>query len=679
MNGTNNAKKWDGSLLNTDNTDGHRTAGDLVADLGAPFAELNTGTSLDASSWYQYKIAYYDGSTYKYSSAKSNPILTGATVHNVTLTDIPLGPSGTTYRYLYRTVGLATRANVVASTAYYCIGTISNNTTLTINDSMADATALLDQAPTWATVSAGTDVTPPKAKYSLINKERLFIANDPSGTSYGKSTVYWSKALLPEYFDFNTDYELIRPDDGDEINFIKNLYGIITVGKTRTISKLYTDITTSGTTTTFSVTPSDPFSFIGCISPFSAANSILGILYLGRNGLYNFNGQNSLLISDVITDKIKDILETSFDDVIGFFNKNAYIFSYTSSASGASTNDKTIVFDITRDSYVEDSEGFDSFTSFDSGDDSGLLYSGSSESDGSVWAQGDSFSILNYRYKSQLEDGTYDSIYVGGDESDPWMILGNPLSWNDEGTETWAGSGDKTWMIEDLTGEWWSPIFQINAVQLDKLYWNESLGQYGNVTFAIRTGATSAAVSAAAWSSEFTLPSGSDISTLTANTYIQLRASLSSTVYTEGPMIFLEDSFAIKLTYKKSGTNAETSYLSLWQGGMTKMGNDYPKRIKEIQVFYEGTAGTMTFSFDNSEGVSRSFTIDLSILPSDSSTDSYFGTNENKIFTYIVPFNVTSTGRQFQYKISEEGTDNWKVHRVVVRYDTNPYVTFGGG
>ena len=52
--------KYDGCTSFTANTDGHRTAGLGCAQLGAPFAELNTGANLDSSSWYQYKVAFYD-------------------------------------------------------------------------------------------------------------------------------------------------------------------------------------------------------------------------------------------------------------------------------------------------------------------------------------------------------------------------------------------------------------------------------------------------------------------------------------------------------------------------------------------------------------------------------------------------------------------------------------------
>lgn len=671
MNGTNNAKKWDGKTQ-TDGEDGARTANDLVADLGAPFAELNTGTNLDASSWYQYKVAFYDGSNYTYSDARSNPILTpDETIYDMTLTDIPLGPSGTTTRYIYRTEGKASRADVIAETDFKKVATISDNTTTTYNDSMTDATWSSDAAPTWATVSAGAEVTPPKGKLAAINKERLFIANDPSGVESGKSTIYYSPVLKPDYFYTATDYDIIRADDGDEITFILNLLGTLTVGKTRTISKYYT----AGDTADWSI--SDPFSFIGCVAPFSAVNGISGIIYLGRYGIYNFNGQSSELISDVVSDRVRDILETSQEDAVGAYHDNSYYLAYTSAESGASSNDKVLLFNLTRDSYVEDLMSIDSFAAFDSGDDAGVLYSGSSEVDGSIYAHSDAFSKLSYRYLSQIQGGTQDSVYVGGTEQSPVITLGDNDTWADE-TDTWADLTNETWLMASQTGYWYSPIVQINASELDKLYWNESLGASGNVTFAVRTGASSAAVSAASWSSELSLPSGSDISGVTANSYIQLRATLTTTSWSQTPILFVSDSFMIKVTYKKSGSASEPAYLSFLKGGYVNMGTENPKRIKEVQVYYSGDSGTLGFYYTDDDGLERSFDIDLSVSPSDSTSDSYFGTDDNKIFVHIPSFEDQPVSRNWQFMFSEVGTEEWKVKRAVVRVERLPYVTFQG-
>lgn len=669
MNGVDNAKKWDGKTATTA-ADGSRTAGDLVADLGAPFAELNTGVDLDPSAYYQYKIAFFDADTgiYTYSNARSNPIRTDSAIYNITLTDIPLGPAGVDKRIIYRTEGQPTRAAVVATNSFYKVAVIENNTTVTHDDAIYDSTILADPVPTWATASAGTEVTPPKAKFAQINQDRLFIANDPSGVESGKSTVYWSAVLNPDYFNFNVDYELIRPDDGDEITFLKNLLGTLTIGKTRTISKFYT----TGSSSSWSI--SDPYSFIGCDAPWTAVNGVSGIIYVGKYGIYNFSGQTSELISDVVTDKVRDIRETSRGDAVGIYHDNSYYLAYNSKAGGNANNDQVLIFDITRNSYVADTIHVDSFTDLDSGDDAGILYSGSSEVDGSIYAHDSSFSRLVYRYKSQFDSGTASSTYVGGTEDSPTLTLGDNSTWADSGTATWADSGETTWLMDSKTGTWTSPLIQVNAATLDKLYWNESLGANGNVTWALSTGDTAGTMSA--FSSEFTDPTGSDISGVAGKVYIRLRASLSTTSWSETPSVYLRDGFLVRLTYKKSGSVKEPTFLSSWQGGKTKLGTESPKRIKEIQVFYTGTSGTLTVDYTNESGETFSFDIDLSVNPNDSSTDSYFGTNEDKIFVYIPEFTSQPTGRIWQFKVSDSSTENWKVKRAVVRFEQLPYVTY---
>jgi hypothetical protein len=288
-----------------------------------------------------------------------------------------------------------------------------------------------------------------------------------------------------------------------------------------------------------------------------------------------------------------------------------------------------------------------------------------------------SFNTLNYRYESQMVDGTLYSANIGGEENDPILTLGSNATWADE-TITWENSGSETWMMDSLTGEWWSPIVQINASALDKIYWNESLGNYGNVTFSVRTGATTGAVEAASWSSAFTDPTGSDISAITGNVYVQLKASLSSTVYNETPVVFLENSYVIKMSYKKSGAGAEPAYVSIWAGGRTDFGSESQKRIKDIQVFYTGTEGILTTYYTDDNGVTRSYDIDLSVDPSSSSKDQYFGTVNNKIFVYVPPFNDQPIIRDVVFKFSDNGTETWKIRRMVARIEVLPYTVRQG-
>ena len=665
MNGFDRAIKYDGSILVTDNTDGHRTANELCAQLGAPFAELNTGANLDASSWYMYKIAFYNGTTYSYSNAKSNPIKTGATVRDITLTDIPLGPAGTTQRIIYRTVGDASQAAVEADASYYQVATIADNTTTTYNDAVDDTTLLADAAPTRATVEAGTNVTPPLGAIATIHDERLFIG----GNKTTQSDISWSDILNPDHYR-PVDFLEIRADDGDAVTFLKEHLGIMTIGKTNTIQKIYTE----GPPEAWIV--SAPFSFIGNISIYSAVNTPRGIVYLGLGGLYVFNGQSSSLLSDAVTPAIKDILVTNFAEVAGFYFKNEYHMAYASTNAGGTTNDRVLVYDFVRDAFSIDTKEINTFTAFDSGSDFGVLYLGSSDTDGKVWADEGSPPLLIKRTKTEFNSGTFDDARVyGDDENSPTM----ELSWD---TTIDAAVGTINAQVGDINrpdtdGTWTSPVYQINASALDLIYWNESLGSTGDVTFQIRSGATATVDGSwSAYSSTLTNPNGGDISGITANDYIQIKINLSTTDIDFTPTLFVTDGFLFKLTYIKAGATPETDVLSVWQSGWKDFGvQGYKKFIHRIKVFYTGTTGTITFNYQNDENdVDNSFTIDLSKSAGQSDVDGnkYTGDSTNKIFTFFPPANSLTIqspiGQYFMFNISETGEDDWTINRIECIY-----------
>ena len=662
VNGYDNALKYDGSVSVTDNTDGHRTAENLCADLGAPFAELNTGANLDASSWYQYKVAFYDGSAYTYNTSRSNAIKTGAAVQDITLTDIPIGPSGTTHRYVYRTLGNASKAAVEADNTFYKIATIADNSTRTIDDDMTDDVADNDAAPTWATVAAGSDSTPPKGAFCRIHKQRLFI----TGNTTDKSDIYWSDEYNPDWFD-PLDYEQIRPDDGDEITFLAEQGGILVVGKTNTIQLYYTDLASED-----DWYPSNPFSFVGCPAPYTVADTPLGVFYLARKGLYRYTGQGSQFISDAVTPEINDISQTNIEKCFGFFFKNQYHLAYTSTESGASENDRVLVYDLIRDAYTVDTQNVNCFTALSSGTDFGVLYSGSSIADGKVWAHEASPSTLIVRYKSQFDDGTWDDARVYNTEERPIVELAWDCTidgWSAELTSKGLGTtiDDMPGIIDrpDTDGTWTSPSYLVNAGVLDKLYWNEELGSYGDVTFQIRTNSTPI-MTGIAWSAAFTNPNGDDISGETADTYLQLRANLSTTDIDYTPNLIYADGYVIKTTYFSTSSTYETDMLSSWDSGWKDLGTQGQKAwIQRIKVFYQGTEGTLTFTYKNEEGdVENSFDIDLSIDPpfdaDDDGTLDYMGVGDKKVFIHYPPGNTDdqaeSIGQLWRFLIDDAKT-----------------------
>lgn len=682
--GTDRAIKWDGNLVTTANTVGARTAGYMATQLGAAFAQQYTGTDLQASKWYQYKIAYYDGEVYKFSNARSNPLETGSSVQDISLSDIPLGAIGTTSRLIYRTLGDSSATTVQSDNTFYLVGTIADNSTRTYNDTSSDSSISSGggATPYWATVSGGIESTPPFALLACIHQEYLFFANDPSGTPYGKSTVYWSSVFNPDYFTTATDYDLIRADDGDQVTSISNYLSILTISKENSWQKLYTN-----TAAPSGWTISDPFDPYGCIAPYSSVVGTGGIYYLSRNGLRTFNGQASSLISDVVTDKINDIQPSNLNEVVAAFQNNQYFMAYTSQSGGAANNDTVLVLDLTRNAYAEDSESISSFQVFGSGTDTGIIYSGSSNADGSVWAHSQGYYTLIQRYKSDLDAGMYSHTQSNGTEQDPYLSLGSEETWATDTSGAWDADSS-TWLVEASPGTWISPLIEIDASKYQKLYWNANLGSTGGITFAIRGAATSGGVSSASWSSEYSLGAGSDLSALTAYPFIQLRATLSTTDFTQTPVVFLDNDYLIQLQYYKAGLTTETSIPSFLQTGYTDLGlpiNPYYPHpqglniIKEIQVHYTGTVGTMTIGVvDDDNKVNLSFPIDLSVNPTatGSAAQQYYGTSNDKVYDYIIPINDNVVGRKFKFTVTENGNADWQIRKISVRFDKSPYVVY---
>jgi len=673
-----NLLKWDGEVTTTANTDGSRTAGYLCAELGAPFAEQNTGANLTASKWYAYQIAYYNSTTSLYSNSytSSNTLLTGSSVQDIALTEIPIGASGTTDRVIYRTEGYASRALLKAALVaeeLYKVDELNDNTTVIFADTVADATLDNDVAPTWTTASAGTDVSPPTGKYGAIVDQRLFIA----GNDTYKSDIYYSEQLFPDIFKTGTDYEQVRPDDGDVITFIKTLLGILRVGKTNSIQSFYT----KGAVGAWYI--SDPFTSVGCPAPYTAIVTPKGLFYLSWDNIYNFNGQYANPISEGVTNNIRDISKVNIGECVASYLGNEYRLSYVSDASGGTINNRVLIYDIIKDAYVEDILYVNCYATFNSGTDSYVLYSGSSDTDGYVLAYSTGTDLLNIDTKSELDSGTKDDTHSYGTESSPKLDLGwdcTIAGWLAE-LQTKNASINTIANIEtylpaaviarpDTDGNWISPVFQVNAGSFNKLYWNEML-EDGDVTFQIRTGdVTPVDGTWTSWTTTaYTDPLGSDISAETAGIYIQIKASFSTTDIDTSPYLYFDNGFVMKIDYLKGGSVYETSIVSIWEGGFTDFDiPSFKNNIQRIKIFYTGTLGTLNIAYTNDEGsFSNSFDIDLSIAPD--AEVGYTGLGDYKVYTHIPGTTEDTKGQFYKFKITESGITEWDVSRIEVMFD----------
>ena len=366
-----------------------------------------------------------------------------------------------------------------------------------------------------------------------------------------------------------------------------------------------------------------------------------------------------------------------------FFN-NTYYLAYTSSKSGATTNNRVLVYEMVRDAYSIDTKEINCFCKFDSGSDFGTLYSGSSATDGYVYAHEFNPDILTIRYKSEFDDGTFDDMRSTETEKNPEMELAwdctidgwlaelqgkdaNINTIND--IETYLT--DATIDRPDKNGTWTSPVYKIDASDLDQIYWNEKLGTYGDITMSYRA-CDDSACSGEDWETAVTDPTGSDISALSGDTYFQVRANFSTTNTSYSPTTYYDDGYVIKVTYSKSGSSAETAIPTEWSSGWLNFGvAGHKKWIKRIKIFYEGTSGTLNINYKGDESdIDDTFTIDLSINPDDE--DYYTGSGIYKVYTYYTPGNTEDTpssiSQLFKFDITEGGITGWSILRLEVMY-----------
>jgi hypothetical protein len=611
--------------------------------LGTALA-TDAGSGAGPNGTYHYKVSFYTSSYNVAFNVASNALV--VVDNDVNLTMIPIAP--TTYggetvtgRKVYR------HAN--GASTYYLLsnGTIANNTATTLTDSDADGELSATEYSTTYTC------TPPKFKLLLIHYNRLFGANDPSAPS----RLYYSYDGSADYFLPTDYYRNIRPDDGDQITFILTWLGKLTWGKENSIGFVYTD----GATPLTDWDTSDPFTKIGCKAMYTAKVTPIGIIYLGSDGLYKFSGQYSQLISDAVTPEIKDIAETNIANCWSEYHKSIYYMAYTSKAVGGATNNRVLLFDLLSNAYSKDTINANSFCTFGSGTDWDILYYGSS-TDGKVYAyQSQAYEIMHGRHSDfggTFTNARYIPTTVGGDSDSPIIEIARTTAINDmSGTiNAQTGTIDRS----SLTGNYTSQALNVGASSYNKAYWNPSLISSGDaITLAIRSATTEAGLTGN-YSSEFSTPSGSDISGETANTWLQYRVSMTTDAYTHSPTLVKANNYNVKISYNKEGSVGETTVPLHYKSGWTDLG--YPGRkkvLKKLYSLHQGTSGTLILKITNLEGDSDTFEINLASNPD--SYEEYFTTGK-------------FLGTLFNLEILNSDLNNLDIDKVGVIFDLEPLV-----
>lgn len=652
-NGTDSCQRWSGS----GNT---KVMGVAIPGSGTTAASGGAGNL--ANGAYDYKIVFlYDGLQESNGQDTATSFTVSGGAKNVDLSSIPTGAAdqGVTKRRIYRTKA--------GGGTYFRVATISDNTTTTYTDTTADGS--LD-----TTLKIPTDhFSPPAFKYITIHKERIF------GVKKNSSDLYFSKieagVSLPDVFDTTNNVISVSPDDGDIIQAIEEgPDGILTIFKRNSVRKLFV-----GTAPPEEWEVSAIFDPHGVVSPYSTARSPQGIIYFSRTGLDKrsiriFNGQSSQDISERIQPTLVDISRTLIENIVGNYHDEKYRMTYADRTTGAVENNRILIYDFERDAYSKDLKNVNAFIPWDGAGDQGQLYTGDS-GDGFIYLEDSKTSDLFIKLLSQVSGGTFTQTVSGGTETAATITLIQSEIADDPGTQTWSqlsgtanqwnkhGSEISTWWP---SGQWVSPVYEINAINLVSLYWTETVAGNNKVQFWIRTGDSSAVTTAATWNGPYTTPGGSTISAVSAGQYIQLKAQL----YTKDTAAVVTPKLSRSTSADPNdyviwvsaglGVPAETTTKFVWETGNYDYGNDtVRKRWRNLNAFHESgqpAADTYAIYYSVDGGAESSFTVDMNV-------------DTTKSVKY---FPITVIGRRLKLRVEEISDDTFEFKNLQISFSFLP-------
>jgi hypothetical protein len=388
-------------------------------ELGSCKAVLGTGAgNLDPSATYYYAISF-DSDTVN-SGAVSNTVTTDGSNQQIELTNIPLGPVGTTNRKIWRTNG--------DGSTLFLIDEIINNTQTTYTDNIADTDTTVLTTGTRGDPFASVTDSIPLGSILKIHRERLFISGDPTYPN----KIYYSAVYLPHYILQNTndDFMEISPEDNDEIMGIPIQLGVMICIKKNTIRKIHVTNPQSG------ADPStwyadDPISFLGSPAQWSITQTPRGIIFLGWDHWYTYDGSGVKIIIDEFD--TKEILSATYSDVVGFWHKGIFLAAYSDITIAAQYHNRIMRYNFKREALAIDFwtsstvAGANCFAAKTGDDETGELYFGDSLN-GLVVKDKESEEAYRLRTKTEANAGGQTDVFIGGTENSPYIEIGDIAS-----------------------------------------------------------------------------------------------------------------------------------------------------------------------------------------------------------------------------------------------------------
>ncbi len=648
----------------------------------APTLAIGAATGLTGA--YYYKVSYeIDG--YQEGNASVSSSVINPSNEKVTVT-VPLGTFAVaanyrvTKRILYRTAaGGSIFYRHVAGTA-----ALADTTTATYTDSTADSA--LD-----TTITAPTDYgVPASYKHACLHKSRFFLARNATYKSRLIFSDIRSGIAYPDVFPANNYYDILK-DNGEELTFIgEDNFGQLIVMKPSAIIKINTDtddpVGWSGMNSVISIN--------GCVGPYSAVKTSIGLIYLSRFGEFKkrlmvWNGASSQPIFEELEPILSAIFDSRLSDVVGHYHNGAYYLAYNDDTDGTVYNNRLLIIDLISGSWTIDKKNVACFSSWNSGTDWGELYTGSSDTAGLVIREDSDISTQSdtvIDLKSEIDDATAGNAAVftqtvsGGTEAAPTLKITSKANLDDDigaaivSTETTNLVSSYATLSDNETvapsGTYISPAYLVNAKDLGSIFWTEVIGTNGYVRFWVRTGSSIALCNAADWNGPYSGGSA-DLSALTADTYIQYMCKLyvlaSDTANFADTYLMIgagDNAFVVKITYGY-GTAAETAieliYTSQWLdfSWVSQSFKRLRKRIRAVKIIYENTANcTLTFGYQIDGSATRT-DVSLSLL------------STQEFVVYAFPLGVYPSTLKF--RLYENSMNNLKIKKVIFTVSSEPY------
>ena len=266
-------------------------------------------TTNDAKNAYKWKVSWVNETGSESPLSPGSELTIWTTLNDtgtpdeyqnrrqgVYLSDVPVGPSGTVARRLYRTKNLGGGATTDETETYYFVAQINNNLD----------TVYVDYTPDQFLVSAAPDVTKSilfpavSTRFSTTFKGVLFI----DGGQSNSTRIFYSNPLSPDSFSSNAYFE-VGVREGGDITGLFPYYNQLLVFRENSIEMIRGDSVNG-----FEISP-----FLSGVGTKAAATATtvpgVGVLFLGNDGIYRISGGldggSTISVDKVSTGLVKTI------------------------------------------------------------------------------------------------------------------------------------------------------------------------------------------------------------------------------------------------------------------------------------------------------------------------------------------------------------------------------------